>query len=180
MCVCAPEYRFPWRPEGWCLPGAGVTGSCDCLMLVLRSRFGSSTTHEMNQWTSPHPRIVILKTMVEVGKQKSFFFCTPVSLCNSCSFEIWSFKRNVSLSIWCYVIAAIDKAIIWQSNQRGSYGNVLYICASIYIIHACMYRCTYLYFFLRDLWKFCICSFIKSLMFVSFFHEKFQIFTKSN
>lgn len=167
VCVLggASECRFPWRPEGWHFPGAGVTAWCG----YWEADLDPSRIHEMDQGAFSHPYILILKTMVEVGKQKSFFLCTPVSLCNNCSFEIWSFKRNATLSLRCYTIAAIDKAIFWQSNQQGSYGNVLYVCAPIYIIHVCMIRCSYMYFFLRDLWKFCLSSFMKSLMFVSFF-----------
>lgn len=30
LCVCAPECRYPWRPEeGVRSPGAGVIGSCE-------------------------------------------------------------------------------------------------------------------------------------------------------
>lgn len=84
--VCAPEYRFPWRLRDEVILELEFLAVVSCLIRVLRNRLESSTkvVPDVNHQTSPHPYILILRTMGEAGKQ-SFFFCTPVFLCNSYS-----------------------------------------------------------------------------------------------
>lgn len=185
MCVCqwvCMCVHLPWSLRDEVILELEFLAVVSCLIRVLRNRLESSTkvVPDINHWTSPHPYILNLRTMGEAGKQ-SFFFCTPVSLCNSYGFKIiWPFKRHVKFLYNWDTIVATDMAIFWQSNQQGSYGSVLYVFiyiyiymhAYIYIIHVYVHMCMPA-FFLRDLWKFCIYSGMKHFTILSFFYEKF-------
>jgi hypothetical protein len=71
VCVCVCVFKVPKRPEGVSSPGAGVTGSCECLVWALRTKLMSfaQEANTVRHWALCHCNADLLSVSSEESPQ---------------------------------------------------------------------------------------------------------------